>query len=136
MSKMHQYLAGDVVIREGEESTSVFFVKEGLLGVYKRRGTKEIQVGTIKTGEVVGEMSFFDKEPRCATVKAIQASVVNEVESSVFKSFFKGQPKWHQNIVLLILQRIRRTNLRARGIEVEDESGKKSGLYKDYDWDS
>ena len=71
MSDLVEKSAGEYVMREGEESTTMYFVQSGSLAVYKRKGNVEQQIGTIYAGELVGEMSFLDKEPRCATVKAI-----------------------------------------------------------------
>ena len=62
---------GDYLMREGEESTEMYYVQEGILGVFKRKLDQEHQIGTIYAGELVGEMSFLDEDPRSATVKTI-----------------------------------------------------------------
>ena len=63
MSDEMRLKKGDYLMREGEESAEMYYLKEGSLSVLKRKGTIESQIGTIYTGEVVGEMSFLDKEP-------------------------------------------------------------------------
>jgi|SRR5580704_8973752 CRP/FNR family cyclic AMP-dependent transcriptional regulator len=66
---------GDVLIQEGKATTSVFLVLEGVLSVVARAaGNKE--VARLRSGEIVGEMSFVDSRPPSATVQAVEPSSV------------------------------------------------------------
>ena len=66
---------GEVLIHEGKAATSVFLVLDGALSVIARAaGNKE--VARLRSGEIVGEMSFVDSRPPSATVQAIESSSV------------------------------------------------------------
>jgi len=66
---------GEVLIQEGKAATSVFLVLEGVLSVVARAaGNKE--VARLRSGEIVGEMSFVDSRPPSATVQAVEPSSV------------------------------------------------------------
>jgi bacteriocin-type transport-associated protein len=66
---------GDILIQEGKAATSVFLVLEGVLSVVARAaGSKE--VARLRSGEIVGEMSFVDSRPPSATVQAVEPSAV------------------------------------------------------------
>ncbi len=66
---------GQVLIREGKPATSVFLVLEGVLSVVAQAaGNRE--VARLRSGEIVGEMSFVDSRPPSATVQAVEPSSV------------------------------------------------------------
>ena len=55
-------MPNEYLIREGEESTEMYYLQSGTLAIFKRKGDQEHQIGTIIAGELVGEMSFLDKK--------------------------------------------------------------------------
>lgn len=114
MSDVVEKSAGEYVMREGEESTTMYFVQSGSLAVYKVKGNVEQQIGTIYAGELVGEMSFLDKEPRCATVKAISDCSLLVIPSVKFEKIFNELPKWYKALVNTLLGRLRKANSRVR----------------------
>jgi CRP-like cAMP-binding protein len=64
-----------VLITEGQPLNALYIVIDGTLKVYVASlGNREI--GTIASGEVLGEMSFVDGRLPSATVKAIEDSVI------------------------------------------------------------
>lgn len=58
--------ANDEVIRQGEPARDLFFVMEGSV-IVSVAGVGE--VARLQQGEIVGEMSFVDREPPSATVR-------------------------------------------------------------------
>lgn len=104
----------EYLIREGEESTQMYFLQTGTMAVFKRKGDATIQIGTIYSGEVVGEMSFLDKEPRSASVKAISDCVLTVIPSEKFEKTLNSLPAWYKALVHTLLDRLRRANSRIR----------------------
>jgi CRP/FNR family cyclic AMP-dependent transcriptional regulator len=105
---------GDVLLNEGEESTNLFWVQDGQLEVYKRKSNKEVLIGHVYTGELVGEMSFLDNMPRSATVKALTDCELLEIPSESYKQIFEGQPKWLQLLIRTLVERLRRANAKIK----------------------
>lgn len=105
---------GDYLIREGEASTEMYYVQAGTLSIFKRRGSKESQIGTIYSGEVVGEMSFLDKQPRSASVLANSDCELVEIEGNHFDNVVKSVPKWYSALLNTLLDRLRKANTRIR----------------------
>lgn len=64
--------AGENLVLEGEPARDVFVVAEGVLDViaHDLQSGKEIVIGKIEAGDVVGEVAVFDEQPRSATVRA------------------------------------------------------------------
>jgi CRP/FNR family transcriptional regulator, cyclic AMP receptor protein len=102
---------GDILIREGQESTSMFYVQSGSFLVTRRKANGEtINIGQIHSGELVGEMSFLDKEPRCATVTAASEVELVEIPAEKFKDILAKQPVWLNALVLTLTKRLRKAN--------------------------
>jgi CRP-like cAMP-binding protein len=68
----HDVVAGTVIIREGEEGRGLFVVLAGELEV----GARGVPLGTLRAGEVFGEMSLLRGAPTAATVSAIGSGTV------------------------------------------------------------
>ena len=73
------YLPGEVLFKEGEHSTDIYFLKSGRVGLYKAdpKTQEEICFKQMEAGESFGEMSFVDGSPRSCSIKA-------EIESTVY----------------------------------------------------
>lgn len=62
---------GDIIAEIGEVGEALYFVIAGEAALFYEDGGKETEVGRIKAGELMGEMSFFDREPRSVRAKAM-----------------------------------------------------------------
>lgn len=109
---------GEYLVRHKEESSTMFYVQEGVLAVFDTRSgkssAKEVQIGTIYPGELVGEMSFLDQNPRSASVKAISKCVLQVIPRERFQKIYDSQPKWYKILITTLLDRLRTANKRIR----------------------
>jgi CRP-like cAMP-binding protein len=106
--------AGEYLMRDGEESTQMYYLQSGSLAVFKVKGAAEQQIGTIYSGELVGEMSFLDKQPRSASVKAISDCKLMTIPHEKFENYFNDQPAWYKALINTLLERLRKANNRIR----------------------
>ncbi len=103
---IHHFAAGEEIIREGELTTSMYGVAEGLLGVsVNREGMEALAVATMQPGEFFGEMSMFANEPRSATVTAIVDSVVFELNRDSIKKLLEQRIEIATSISRLVAER-------------------------------
>ena len=105
---------GDYLLHEGAESREMYYVQSGTLAVFKRKGDRESQIGTIIAGELVGEMSFLDKQPRSASVKAMTEAVVVVVPHEKLDKTLEGLPKWFSALQYTLVERLRKANSRVK----------------------
>lgn len=63
----------DVIADFGEVGEALYFVVKGEAGLFYDDGRREVEVGRMTEGEVMGEMSFFDRKPRSIRMRAISA---------------------------------------------------------------
>lgn len=76
---------GETLIAAGREPDSLFFVLDGALEVVSPTGARLAELGL---GDVVGEMSFVEKRPPSASVRALGAAELLEVPRAAMLSAF------------------------------------------------
>jgi CRP/FNR family transcriptional regulator, cyclic AMP receptor protein len=73
------YNTNDVICRQGDPSSDLYYLKEGRLLICTVQGTQVKALARIKPGEFIGELSFFDGKPRATHIVAIERSIVTQI---------------------------------------------------------
>jgi CRP-like cAMP-binding protein len=69
--QVKSFPAGTTIIQEGRKATSLAFVESGVVTIQKEEtGGSERHIIDLSRDAVIGEIAFFDSEPRSATVVA------------------------------------------------------------------
>lgn len=68
--------AGEGLVFQGEVSTDYYVIESGTLSVVEGTGESSLPLAELGEGDVFGELSFFDGQPRSATVRAKTDAVV------------------------------------------------------------
>lgn len=71
--RRRDFAAGETMIQQGQEISHVFIVLDGQFSV---RIGGQVELASLRAGEIVGELSFLDSRPPNATVVAVQHSRV------------------------------------------------------------
>lgn len=66
--------AGSLLVRAGDRSSDLYIITGGEYMVFDDSKGEEFVLAILKRGDIFGEMSFLDGEPRSASVKAVTAS--------------------------------------------------------------
>ena len=66
-----EYKKNDIIANIGDVGEALYFVVKGEVAFIHDDGNQVIEVGRMKEGELMGEMSFFDRQPRMLRVVAI-----------------------------------------------------------------
>lgn len=69
-TRLREMNAGEVVADIGEISERFYLVIGGTVQLLQVNGEKELEMGCIESGGLVGEMSFFDRRPRTMRLRA------------------------------------------------------------------
>lgn len=113
VTQRHRFAAGDVVVRQGEASRTLYIVASGELEVVFIGDTGEIrQISRIDPLSVFGEQAFLDGLPRSATVRARTASELHVLTREAFDALAARYPDLARKL-LLDLGRIVSLRLRA-----------------------
>ncbi len=62
---------GQVIADIGEVSEALYFAVKGEAALFHEDNGKETEVGRMAEGELMGEMSFFDRKPRSVRMRAV-----------------------------------------------------------------
>lgn len=73
------YGPNEVICREGEPSSDLFFLKEGKLLICSLQGTEVKVIARIEAGEFYGELSFFDGKPRASNIISIESCTIIQI---------------------------------------------------------
>ena len=65
------YKKDDIIANIGDVGEALYFVVKGEAALILDDGNQVLEVGRMKEGELMGEMSFFDRQPRMLRVVAI-----------------------------------------------------------------
>jgi len=96
-----------VLIKEGDVQQEIYWILSGEVYITRKMGDKYKVMATLGKGELFGEMSFFDKSVRSATVitKGPVESLVFSKEN--FQEIFAASPQWTKRLLLSLSGRIR-----------------------------
>jgi CRP-like cAMP-binding protein len=64
------YEDGEVIIREGETGDCLYVVQEGEVEVYTEKDGAAVTLAVRAEGDLLGEMSIFERQVRSASVRA------------------------------------------------------------------
>ena len=84
--------AGQVLIDQGANDRTVFFIESGALSVHLIGDKGQMQLAILNPGSVVGEGSFFSRAPRSANVVATGAARVWLMTAIRFAELSNRQP--------------------------------------------
>jgi small-conductance mechanosensitive channel len=100
-SHVRVYGDGEVVVRQGDEGDSLFIVRRGLLHV----SIDGASVGSLRGGEIFGEMSLLTGERRKATVAAAGEVHLIEISKEDIEPVIKANPELLENLSAILARR-------------------------------
>lgn len=102
---------GTTLITQGDEINHLILLRDGLAKVCLYTATgKEIILDYIGPGQLVGELSFFDKQPSSATVITIKPSKIAIFQRSELMGFLEKNGAIAIRIIKIMCSRLRKTN--------------------------
>jgi CRP/FNR family transcriptional regulator, cyclic AMP receptor protein len=122
---IQRFNKGQVLIRENEISRKMFVVRHGKVRVYKTYMGQKITIAVLGEGEIFGELSFFDGQPRSATVEAVTNVEAFVIDSDEAQEAFKGLPEWFQPIVKTVFNRLRSADTKTTLLQSMNEIEKR-----------
>jgi CRP-like cAMP-binding protein len=106
---------GDVVIAEGDATTSSYVVVSGAVDVENAAGDL---LARLRAGQLVGEVAAVAQTQgyrfdRTATVRAVEPTTLYEIPASALRRLIDAQPALRQRIRMLIAERLSQDQLSA-----------------------
>ena len=111
--------AGDIVLHEGAQSTSMSILLTGKVGIYKQ----EMVISNLLAPALIGEIGLFTGTPRNATVKAETNATCLTITQNELSSFFLKEPKMshkiYRNIIMCLRNKINNDNQQILSLQAE-----------------
>jgi len=134
--------AGEALFVAGDRGDGCYRVEQGLvkITVTSDRGEERI-IALVGAGEIIGELSLIDRQPRSAAAIALCDSTFRYVTRQAFEGCTKGDPEVYKHLAAILAARLRETDealaaqsfLSVRGcvartlLELADYIGKDAG---------
>ena len=104
------FKAGDTIISEGDDGDTAFFIVSGSVEVVIGQGAKARTVGTLKEGEVFGEMCLIEPGPRSATIRATTDVECLATSYEDFIATIEDNPERAVGFMKTLVRRLRQMN--------------------------
>jgi NTE family protein len=109
--QLRQFVAGELICREGDVGSSLFIIESGLVHVLVNGPAGPRTVTRLRRGDLGGEMSLITGEPRSATLKAVMPTTLLELRQEAFGSILASYPVLFANLARILSRRLARADL-------------------------
>ena len=121
IANVFNYQPGEVLIHQGAEETGAYIIANGLVKVYKLTAEgKVINLDVVGSGEIVGEMSLFNREIRSATVEAVQETQVLAIQKQDFIRLLDISSQAAAELLSVLVERLIKNHQKLHSICFKD----------------
>jgi len=103
-------VAGTALFNEGDRADKMFILEKGRVSIRKKKQGGFVEVAEIAARNLVGEISFFDRQPRSATAFALTELHVIEIEFESLEKAYKKVPAYFRTMFEVLTYRLRRAD--------------------------
>lgn len=128
--KKHHFAMGNIIVRQGDQGSSLFIIIEGVVGVkvQGKESSDSVEVARLGAGNFFGEMALLTGEERTATVTAITDVFLFEITKEDIAGLITQQPEVSEMLTKILTQRqlMNKSQMNVqRDVKMEEEA-----LYK------
>jgi sigma-B regulation protein RsbU (phosphoserine phosphatase) len=106
LSVVRTVLPGEVLVKQGDAGSDMMVVLDGKASVTRGKRT----LTELSVGQVFGEMSLLDNQPRSATVTALEPTRVLVINGQAFRKLLAKVPGLAETLLATLCARLRETN--------------------------
>ncbi|HOQ89011.1 MAG TPA: cyclic nucleotide-binding domain-containing protein [Candidatus Hydrogenedentes bacterium] len=102
-------LKDEVIFYQGTTGSQMYIILGGKVGIFDG----DVQIATLRTGDMFGEMALVNREPRCATAKALEDSLLFVLTETTFQTLLTKRVSVQLllNIIHTLSERLKQHNL-------------------------
>lgn len=112
--RQRQYKAGSMVFHEGDPGDALYVVRTGMVRIYTGGRENGFETSVIlfgRPGDVFGELAVIDGDPRSASAKAMEDTLVYVMARETFQHHMELIPKLAINFMSLMARKMRSNTL-------------------------
>ena len=133
-SGIRTFQPGEVLFKENDPATSLYIIQKGQIRLYRPKGRGFVDLAIVRSGEVIGEMAYFDEKSRrrsCSAAAIVTTDVI-EISFVAFAKTMEGLNPWFKTIINTLADRLRKTNERVKELESNSVGFGAGGKVADY----
>jgi CRP/FNR family cyclic AMP-dependent transcriptional regulator len=120
-----KYPAKKMLIREGEEPTTLYLLLKGSVAVTSENEEgRELILAYLNAGEFFGEMGLFDSQVRSAGVSTRTECEIAEISYSQFTRLYKANPQILFRVTSQLAHKLRDTSRKVIDLAFLDVTGR------------
>ena len=104
------FTSGQQIFKLGDAGDCAYLIEEGVVEVLVIKQNKEQRIRLIGKGELFGEISLIDYQPRTATVRALERTVLVPIPRKLMEGLLEKSDPVLRHLLLVILDRFRNRN--------------------------
>ncbi len=101
------YNVGEVIFKEGDEGNCAYLIEQGMVEISIMLDGQKQQINKIGKDELFGEVALIDHQPRTATAKALEKTVLIDIQRSLVEELLEKTDPIVRHLLLVILDRYR-----------------------------
>ena len=109
MSLRKKFKKGEVIFHEGNPSDDAYIISLGSIEILENTASGQKVLGILGENEIFGEMGLIDGQPRSATARAREDSVVYVLTPKTFDNMVQENPEALLPILKILINRLRET---------------------------
>jgi CRP/FNR family transcriptional regulator, cyclic AMP receptor protein len=129
---------GEILFNESDVADSLFIIQKGNVRLYKPKGKGFVELAVLRSGEVIGEMAYFDEDgsgrKRSCSAAAITTVEIIEISFTAFGKTMQSLNPWFKTIITTLVTRLRKTNTRLKELENNQTSISYGGKHTGYEF--
>ena len=98
-----------IIFHQGSPSDCAFIIGSGSVAIVQETKEGEKILGNLKENDIFGEMGLIDGEPRSATARALEDSVLYIINRNNFEVLVQKNPKALLPLLKILTSRLRET---------------------------
>lgn len=110
---------GQILFNEGDSADSMYIIQKGQMRLFRPKGKGFVEIAVLRSGEVLGEMAYFDPDSKirsvsCAAITSVDIIVISF--NALDKTMAALNP-WFKTLINTLAERLRKTNERVKNLE-------------------
>jgi len=107
--------AGQTVFNQGDDGGTMYVVQSGKIEIFLKDDNNErVVLSVVEPGEIFGELSLLDNEPRSAGAKALEDSFLFVIDRHDLEMLFEAHHHAALDIMTMLSRRIRDADVLVR----------------------
>ncbi len=127
--------AGELIFAQGDVGDALYIVESGDVNIHlPGDASRRISLADLARGELFGELTLFDEQPRSASALAATDVVVLELKHAMLETYLASRPRAAMAFLRTMSQRLRETNalLSGRAAKNVDEEFERHISWSDH----